>query len=531
MKKIFQLLIAFIGTSSLSAQSILETGFPAAAGEGATPCMRTVASDLSLKNIGGAFDGVFTSQEYGGGPELHDGPLLVEYMTINFEVESVEAFHNAFGTSSIDYVFRGTVTEDSKKNLGAAKVELVDMARGIVVRSQEGTWPIVAGQKAEGTNAIREIAKSFMPLDEVLYNYEKIPLSCEVELPGDEVGSGEKVTISIKKLRFQGELPKPWQYLAVKVEKGKILNGVKLEDYYYFQVGQGGFVEVEYESPEECKEQNETMTIYNTCIFLWAGDRRSGSGFTNDEIGRKEFPVVCYDGELVFETDMECDMPNVGVINIHNEGRIPFKYSGANEIEGNGPAHFVTTNQTPQLPLTDEMDQVINYHFKGTIRKNNNGMRILYFNADMIKYTVKKKSMVPGFKCVVRQAVYFDGNQKPPRYENCLMCKGEAQIVMYGCWSVNSNGHVETYEFFNEKENGDLAPMTMQPAIQPGILVICGDDGCMNFNIGGLKDSNANQASQMKGEIPWKDGAEIVTTSSQSFCRQESKIKLVLYKK
>lgn len=303
-----------------------------------TPCVRIVASDVSLHQISGSFHSVFLD----AGPALQREPLQLQIFTLDYEIPHVKAFHKYVGTErNVEYLFRGKISSDKKKQNFTAIVELVDVPRNIIVKKQTASWSISKDPTTE-IEAGKQLAQGFMPLNELLYDYEKIPLIGEINVPGDEVGSGDKVVISVAKLRYKDNLPKWWQFIAIKVEKGKILNGDFLEGYYYFQIGKNDIVEIDYLAPEGCKEEEEVFTVYNSCIFNYPNDRASQ---TKDQIIQRKFPIVCNDDEYKFV--LNYDLKN---------------YTGLREsykLEGYFISSGYQKRQTGEMPFNFEKKTVL----------------------------------------------------------------------------------------------------------------------------------------------------------------------------
>ncbi len=481
------------------------------------PCIRTVASDVSLHQISGAFNGVFTE----AGSALQGEPLHVELLMLDYETPDVEAFHAAMG-AKVDYLFRGKITADKKKSNFTAMVKLIDVPRNIVVKSQTTSWSTSHNLSTE-IKAGKQLAQGFMPLKELLYEYEKIPLKGEINVPGDEVGTGDKVMINVEKLRFKEELPKSWQYLAVKVEKGKILNGTLLDGYYYFQIGKSDFIEVAYQAPEGCKDQTECMEVYNTCIFYWEGDNRSFSSLQKDKILSKEFPIVCYDGELI--TEVEVNVP--GQIG-KGITQLQFKrIKGGNKVKGigysTGGYGFVSPGAQGKIKSHNLVE------FQGTINEDGNGKKFLDFDHKLIGVVMQDTFNTPGGVIFHKLKIMYDtdisehtfringgggmwGVIELSVYKNDVLNKVVRYCNESGCCCVGSIDNLgnlimvrmcKCAECDPEDPHGCIdVPVVpyMKPAEMPGIA---------------------------HGRIEWKNGAEIPV----NFGAITGKTKLVLYKK
>ncbi len=486
------------------------------------PCIRTVASDVSLHQISGAFNGVFTE----AGPALHGEPLHVELLILDYETPDVVAFHTAMGTK-VDYLFRGKITADKKKSNFTAIVELIDVPRNIIVKSQTTSWSTSHDLSTE-IKAGKELGQGFMPLKELLYEYEKIPLKGEINVPGDEVGTGDKVMINVEKLRFKEELPKSWQYLAVKVEKGKILNGTLLDGYYYFQIGKRDFIEIEYQAPEGCKDQTERMEVYNTCIFYWEGDNRSFSSLQKDKILSKEFPIVCYDGELVSESDLSVPGQN---LSSHITSRIPFRRVGDNEVKGSGfaPGTIGVFHPSVQQAMGQFNNRI---QFEGTITKEKPGKQTLNYNYVITEVagvqTIRIKD-VDG-TCYDRSRISYEDHTTE---HNIYLYSGDGSwaVMQYKsddrnsmfdefCFGCDNKGHCCLYEATSKK---------FGPMIKITVCGYCDGKGeCYDFNQSTMVPP---QSAPVLGKIEWRNGAESPFEGESNGAVVKGVTKLILYKK
>lgn len=134
-----------------------------------------------------------------------------------------------------------------------------------------GYW--ILNDDATKQNLLQELVNRLMPFDDKIYDYERKPVSCVIEPEKEEVEGGETITIDITNIRDHEErIPKPWQRIVVEVTAGKIKNAncCNKHPYYIFQVSDSpesntGTVEIEYEAPETCDFDTETIKVYNSC--------------------------------------------------------------------------------------------------------------------------------------------------------------------------------------------------------------------------------------------------------------------------
>jgi len=257
-----------------------------------------------------------------------------------------------------NYQFRGTLTADEIKGTDgkgklwgrfSARVQLIDPHHGnAVLREESISWsgtsdwgglkewyePSQDRMNASWFGYLEELGKRFMPFNETIRDYERMPESCKAEMEKEKVDSGEKIQIRLKPQDSQGRQPQPWQRIVVKAKKGKILNGTKRDmsadqsPEFVFTV-ESGTIEVEYQAPEDCEKTTETLTILNSCDIqseaihpLWVTSHRR-------TIATKEFQVVSSLPESV-KIEPDRDPVNAGqTISIHlkdildGEGKTP----------------------------------------------------------------------------------------------------------------------------------------------------------------------------------------------------------------
>ena len=191
-------------------------------------------------------------------------------------------------------------------------MRLVNAHYNEVVKEGRTSW--TGSASGAGSEEIKDLARSvFSPVDDIIYDYEQIPWSCEVDPEKDEISVGDGMSITIKNIRdSMGREPRPWQRIVVRVEKGEITNGVKLEEegLYAFLAGDGE-LEMEYKSPEDCKDSGtEEITVYNSCDWGQEWVRPLRVTGTQREIGEGEFEITCdWEGtiESTFEMGAEGD--------------------------------------------------------------------------------------------------------------------------------------------------------------------------------------------------------------------------------
>lgn len=140
---------------------------------------------------------------------------------------------------------------------------------------------------SKSRNLLKELIQYLRPFDDKIEEYERIPESCNIKSQKDEVEGGETITINLTNIQdAKGRTPKPWQRLMVKVDIGKIKNGVNKHPWYVFEVN-GGSVDILYEAPEKCDFDTEIIKVTNSCETTGPLE----STVPHQEIARKEIKV------------------------------------------------------------------------------------------------------------------------------------------------------------------------------------------------------------------------------------------------
>jgi|GEM_PF-1922517 len=250
--------------------------------------------DMGCMGTDCGWNEVFMSKEYGGGSYLKCPKIDI--------IESEPVIPLPI-QPKLDYKFSGryTITGDGSSPRGYTvilNVDLIDLAHGAKVKSAKSTWTCVPKEtgycsKVRMQESIK-LSKTFMPLDKLIYDYERIPETVKIELEKDSILAGEKMKITLKNIVDANSKPsQPWQRILVKAEKGKILNGESLEDFKVFRVG-NGIVEIEYQAPDICKNDVETLIIMNSCHI-----KPDLPAMPEREIARKKFNIFCVEGKII----------------------------------------------------------------------------------------------------------------------------------------------------------------------------------------------------------------------------------------
>lgn len=293
------------------------------------------------------------------------------------------------------------------------KWELIDNHHNkAVVKSLETGWEgKITGfmgytnpeDKTTQFDKITELTKQAGNLDEIIYDYEQMPLSCKIKLEDDRdyVENGEEIKINLSEIfDYKGRTAKQWQYLIAKVEEGKILNGKPHRgnnDYKIFEVGNGE-VEIKYKAPDECKTEKEKITIFNTCEHRVY---KAGSFDYFDpkkEIGNKEFKIICARGSIEYNHLINFDVMG---------------FKGTGKIKGLVPIKMWKQPKDRKDKPKVNGEGTVDYIFEGKIKD-------CTFSAKT-PYNIK----IEGEATIEKEELYFDlkfEEQWPKSFPMTLVC-------------------------------------------------------------------------------------------------------------
>ncbi|MBN1271656.1 MAG: hypothetical protein JXB26_05240 [Candidatus Aminicenantes bacterium] len=203
--------------------------------------------------------------------------------------------------SDLDYQFRGSLSHNESARTYTLDMQLFDPDHNEVVKEGSVSWTVAANDESplgpKGLAAVKELSQSFSPLDEIIYDYERIPERCDIEPEEDPIEPKKTMNINIGNIvDQQSRTSAEWQWILVKVDKGKITNGCARDDFRAFQV-KGGSVAVQYEAPDTCEPDEEKVYVYNTC-----NKESECTPVPMNEIGRETFKIEPkkIDGELEY---------------------------------------------------------------------------------------------------------------------------------------------------------------------------------------------------------------------------------------
>jgi len=187
------------------------------------------------------------------------------------------------------------------------KLDLVDSARDKVVRSGSTTWSGTCFGAEMIATVVNLVNTRFMPLDDIIFDYERIPDTARVVPAAPRVEAGTEATFSITGIKDEeGRQSAPFQRLLVSVDMGRVVNGFDKDPYRVFEVGPSGTVQIRYKAPDECVDQTATLEVFNSCNI---NDGLS-STITKKKLTTSEIQIHCtpqwrWRGTLSFDRALE----------------------------------------------------------------------------------------------------------------------------------------------------------------------------------------------------------------------------------
>jgi hypothetical protein len=193
-----------------------------------------------------------------------------------------------------------------------------------------------------------------------------MPVSCQLKLDKDELATGERMKIwAWYFLDDQRLLPMAKSRIVVVALKGEILNGVQVASeppgYKAFQV-RDGIVELDYEAPEQCPDEPEKITVYNSLDNLPVKTRPMDLTGRHEKIGYKGIKLICPQGLTLTQTILRRteSSGSMSLLDIKVKVRIRLKGMGgsavsaknAEVIQFSGKDLYVSGDQRDEYNLT-----------------------------------------------------------------------------------------------------------------------------------------------------------------------------------
>ncbi len=140
------------------------------------------------------------------------------------------------------------------------------------------------------------------PIDEVLRDFERRPVTCEIDPDGgDETVPGAIVDMIIRDIRDEkGRPSREFNRVVVEARRGRISGGAPVGEgasRQAFRVGDGT-VRFQYLAPAECVPAEDEITVHSSCDILDPGKKPLESTGLDRKIASRKIKLVCAEGVL-----------------------------------------------------------------------------------------------------------------------------------------------------------------------------------------------------------------------------------------
>jgi hypothetical protein len=167
-----------------------------------------------------------------------------------------------------------------------------------------GTWDTETNSGTSWSGHWNKLQKAYREgpeITEIIKRFEKRPAKCNIDPEKDEVFEGDNIKIKITDLKDEsGQTSREFNRIIVHADHGRIKNGGPCEigpEYKVFKVGDGN-ITVQYEAPQNCDNDKDKITVYNSCEVLPENKVSFRSTKQKDKISEKELTIKCYDAVL-----------------------------------------------------------------------------------------------------------------------------------------------------------------------------------------------------------------------------------------
>jgi hypothetical protein len=435
---------------------------------GPTNCFRTIGwgsidmpegqvRDLNHILDAAFFSGLLNSAVHSSCPTVEFQDIKLKQLNMEWVNKMLEEYgdfpapeqvEQAAVLSEFDYIFMGSLSTDASgfdvetgDILGqfTLHVQLVDQHHGGSVQDGSASWSFTENSiesSRDMLQAVKSLGESFVPIDRILCDYERLPESAKAEPEKEKVGVGEEITIKLTDIfDSNNRLPQSWWRVFVKVDKGEIKNGDMVDGYSVFRV-ESGTIDVDYQAPEACpgEDKTETIWVYNTCTMM--EDTR---GAPDTEIAKKKFEILC-DMELEFNYWQIADVEG-----IHDEqgftGRIPFTVNYKDDppsLEGEGDIVISGNGGAGDCQWTHQ--GVIHVTLSGYLENEGSSEPRLYITEEMVSkwHTIEgnTEGCMGGQLFPITLSPFEHDFPVEDKYKiewdvDIMMVKGEASRILY----------------------------------------------------------------------------------------------------
>ena len=155
--------------------------------------------------------------------------------------------------------------------------------------------PVPAHFRAMFTNSDAK-TRPDRPLHEILWDFEKIPVRCDINPEKDLIKPDEEISIYLNSFKDRkGRISREFNRVAVYAQNGKILNGKRCSsnpDFKIFTLKKGS-VEVSYKAPESCEETEDVIYVHNSCDILNTDSFPLSKTKVKDRIAERPIQLDC----------------------------------------------------------------------------------------------------------------------------------------------------------------------------------------------------------------------------------------------
>lgn len=197
----------------------------------------------------------------------------------------------------MDYQFKGVLFSGPA---GRLDMTLIDCVHNTVVKFGSITWPCVSFPNsciAITINFITSFAAYFQPLDKIIFDYERIPEHCEIEVEQEEVFPGQEIQVKLSDItNAEGRKSREFNQIVVSASKGEIIGGTELYSdpkFKAFRVGEGS-ITFTYKAPDEENSQatEDKIIVYNSCDILKKDEYPMPKTGLKDKIAEKKIKLI-----------------------------------------------------------------------------------------------------------------------------------------------------------------------------------------------------------------------------------------------
>jgi hypothetical protein len=203
----------------------------------------------------------------------------------------------------IDYQFKGVLLSGP---VGGLDMKLIDCVHNTIVKEASITWPCISFPNPSldiMMNFIAPFASCFQPLDKIIFDYERIPEHCEIEVGQEEVSPGQKIQVKLSDIiDSEGRKSREFNRIVVYASKGEVLEGTELDSdprFKAFQVGDGSIV-FSFKAPDtedNPGNSDDTIFVYNSCDIRSESLSSMSGTELRDKIAEKKIKMVKADVE------------------------------------------------------------------------------------------------------------------------------------------------------------------------------------------------------------------------------------------